>query len=77
MRTKDTEKHQNTKTCLKGQRRRKNKNLQDTQHKAGKKLCVCGKKLEQASEFKYSGRILTDDNNNDKAIDNQLVRARQ
>lgn len=36
-----------------------------------------GTKLEQVGEFKYLGRILTDNDDDTKAIDNQLKKARQ
>ena len=75
---KNVEKHQKTEACKKGQRRRKNEKLQDIQHEAGKKeFFVYGKKLEQVSEFKYLGRILTDNDDDTKAIEGQLKKARQ
>ena len=36
-----------------------------------------GQKLEKVSEFKYLGRILTDDNNKTKATNYQIRRAQQ
>ena len=38
---------------------------------------VYDKKLEQVSEFKYLGRILTDTDDDTKATDNQLRKAKQ
>lgn len=41
MRTKNIKQHKKTETCRKGQRRRKNEDLQDKQFEAGKKDFLC------------------------------------
>ena len=70
---KNISRHQQTKACQKGQRRRKNKTLQDNQHQARKvNFYVNGQKLEKVSEFKYLGRKLTNKDDNTKAIKHQI-----
>ena len=71
-------KHQQSEACQKGRRRRKNERLQDTQHRAQQiKFFVNGKQLEKVSEFKYLGRVLTDNDDDTKAIEGQIRKARQ
>ena len=78
MHTKNIAKHQQTEACQRGKRRRKNETLQDQQHAAKKQdFFVNGQKLEKVSEFKYLGRILTDNDDDTRAIDHQIKRARQ
>jgi hypothetical protein len=71
-------KHQVTSTCKKGRGRRSNEMLQNKQAEAEKvTFRVYGEELERVKEFRYLGRILTEDDDDTKNIIEQLKRARQ
>ena len=71
-------KHQCSKTCKILQQRRKNKILQNKQVEASNiKFYVYNTKLERKQEFKYLGRILNQNDNNDIYITIQIEKARQ
>ena len=62
LRTKDLRKHRNSKTCKQAKRRRDNERKQDEQAIAENvTFNINGKKLERVREFKYLGRIFTED----------------
>ena len=70
--------HQTTSTCKKGRGRRENEKLQEKQAEAEEVIfTVYGEKLERVREFRYLGRILTEDDDDSKNIIEQLARARQ
>ena len=76
--SKDVEKHQKTKECEIGRRRRKYEYLQDRQAMAdGVEFFVYGKKLERVYEFKYLGRIIQENDDNTACIDNNIKKARR
>ena len=78
MRVKNLEKHLDSYTCKKGTSRRDNELMQDRQHVADKvKFYVNGIELERVKEFRYLGRIITDDDNDSKCIEFNLKKARQ
>ena len=61
LRSKDLQKHQQLRTCGQARQRRTNEQKQDEQYKAGKvEFTVNGKKLQQVKQFRYLGRIFTD-----------------
>ena len=74
---KDVAKHKDSFTCKKGQQRRTNENLERKQKSAeDMDITVYGKKLERVTEFKYLGRILSQNDDDSKCIEQQLKRAR-
>ena len=74
----DVEKHQKTKTCEEGRKRREMERKQDQQAEAGdRKFFVCGKELERVHEFKYLGRVLCEDDDDTTNIIKQISRGRQ
>ena len=74
----DMGRHQKTSTCKKGRGRRGNEMLQDKQAEAEKvTFRVYGEELERVREFRYLGRILTEDDDDTINIVEQLRRARQ
>ena len=69
--------HQKTKTCLRLRKKRENERLQDLQVEGDDvRIMVYGKEIERVEEFNYLGRILTSDDNDTKAIENQIKKAR-
>ena len=78
MYTKNISKHQEIVTCKRARVRRKNENLQDKQVEAEQvRFLVYGKELERVKEFRYLGRIFTENDDDTKCIEIQLKRARQ
>ena len=74
----DMEKHLLSKTCEKIFNRRRNEDLQDKQVMADEiKFYIQGEEIERVREFKYLGRILTDNDDDTKCIDNALAKARR
>ena len=77
MYSKDVPRHQKTNTCERLRRRRKNEHLQDLQAKGeGVRFRIYGKQIEKVREFTYLGRILACDDDDTKAIEHQIARAR-
>lgn len=77
MRTKNVEKHKKSPTCLKARKRRGNEIRQDLQAEAEKvEFRVNGKKLKRVKEFRYLGRILTENDNDTRCITDNLSKAR-
>ena len=73
----DIFKHRNSFTCKRGKQRRDNEILEKRQEFAEEvELTVYGKKLERVSEFKYLGRIFSQDDDDSKCINKQLKKAR-
>ena len=74
----DMEKHLQSKTCEKIFTRRRNEDLQDKQVMADEiKFYIQGEEIERVREFKYLGRILTNNDNDTKCIDNALAKTRR
>ena len=74
----NVERHQKTKTCLRLRTKRENERLQDLQARGEEvRILVKGKEIERVDEFTYLGRVLTSDDDDTKAIDNQLKKARK
>ena len=74
----DMEKHLRSKTCEKIFTRRRNEDLQDKQVMADEiKFYIQGEEIERVREFKYLGRILTNNDDDTKCIDNALAKARR
>ena len=62
---KDMDRHVRTATCRKGRTRRINENKQLLQHNANNvKFYINGKELERVTNFKYLGRIFTENDCN-------------
>ena len=74
----DLDKHQNSFTCKLGASRRRNETKQDRQFEAENvKFHIGGEELERVRYFKYLGRILTEDDDDTRCIENNLKKARQ
>ena len=70
--------HKSSTTCKRARVRRNNESMQDKQFEAGKVIfLVYGKEIERVREFRYLGRIFTEDDDDTKCIKSQLKRARQ
>jgi hypothetical protein len=70
--------HQKTSTCRKARGRRTHEEMQDKQADAEKvRFTVYGKELERVGEFKYLGRVLSDNDDDTVSIDGNLKKARQ
>ena len=74
----DISKHQNSFTCKRGASRRQNEIKQDRQYDAENvKFYIGDKELERVRYFKYLGRILTEDDDDTRCIEDNLKRARK
>ena len=74
----EREKHMRSKTWEKIFIRQKNEELQDKQVMADKiKFYIQGEEIERVREFKYLGRILTDNDDDTKCIDSALAKTRR
>ena len=72
------EKHMRSTTCERLSNRRQNEVLQDQQAMANDvKFYIQGEEIEKVKEFEYLGRILTDNDDDTKCIDNALKKARR
>jgi hypothetical protein len=70
--------HQGTRTCKKARARRNNEQMQDKQAQAEDvKFVVYGKELERVRNFKYLGRVFTDNDDDTKSIEDNIKKARQ
>ena len=77
MHSKTIRRHQKTITCRRLRKRRENKGLQDLQANGGKvAFRIYGKEIERVREFTYLGRILTENDDDTKAIESQILKAR-
>ena len=78
MRAKDLGRHQQSSTCKKLRGRRESERKQDLQAKASKvTFQVNGKNIERVRSFRYLGRILTDNDDDEECVTDNLRRARQ
>ena len=78
MRTSDILKHQNGYTCKQAQRRRVNENRQDEQAQAESvTFNIKGKEIERVHNFKYLGRIFTDNDDDSLCIGENIKKAKQ
>ena len=78
MRTADIQKHTNNYTCKQAQRRRSNEEKQDDQFRANRvTFNINGKEIERVRQFKYLGRIFTDNDCDSVCINENLKKARQ
>ena len=74
---KDMDRHQRTEACKKGRARRMNEGRQEEQEKAdGVSIYINGKQIERVHEFKYLGRILTENDDDTRCIESQIAKAR-
>ena len=72
------EKHIESATCRRLAVRRQNEVLQDQQATAGNvKFYIKGKEIERVKEFEYLGRIISDNDDDTKCIDNAIKKARR
>ena len=70
--------HQNSFTCKRGRMRRQNEIKQDQQFVASNvKFYIDGEEIERVRYFKYLGRILSDDDDDTRCIENNLNKARE
>ena len=77
LRTRDLQKHQRSRTCQQAQRKRMNEKKQDKQYNAGKvQFTVNGKQLQRVKQFRYLGRIFTDNDDDSICIQENLRSAR-
>ena len=77
MRATNLDKHMDSFTCKRGANRRMNELKQDLQHDAEKvKFFIDGEELERVDEFRYLGRVLTNDDNDSACISYNLNKAR-
>ena len=75
--TSDIERHQRTEACRKGRARRKNEEQQEKQAKVDRvKIYVNDKQIERVREFKYLGRILSENDDDAKCVESQVTKAR-
>ena len=78
MRCFNLQRHRDSPTCKKAQQRRKHEYLQQEQAKANTiNFTVNGKSIERVREFKYLGRIFSDDDNDTISIKDNIRKARQ
>ena len=78
MRTVDVQKHMNNYTCKQAQRRRTNEGRQDEQFRANRvTFNIKGKEIERVRQFKYLGRIFTENDCDTVCIQDNLMKARQ
>ena len=69
--------HKASTTCKRARVRRNNEAMQDKQFEAENvKFIVYGKEIERVREFRYLGRIFTENDDDTKCIQSQLKRAR-
>ena len=67
-----------SKTCEKISTRRQNEELQDKQVMSDEvKFYIQGEEIKRVREFKYLGRILTDNDDDTKCIESALEKARR
>ena len=72
------EKHIDSATCKRLSVRRQNEALQDQQATADNvKFYIKGKEIERVKEFEYLGRIISDNDDDTKCIDNAIKKARR
>ena len=77
MRVNDITSHSNSYTCKQGIARRKHEAKQDEQYEAGLvRFYVEGQEIERVHQFRYLGRILTEDDSDTECIEDNLRRAR-
>ena len=78
MKARNMGRHRNSVTCRKGQERRSFERRQDEQKEAeGVEIKMNGITIERVREFKYLGRILTEDDNDTPCIEDRLKKARR
>ena len=71
------QRHKNSKTCKQLTQRRRNELLQDLQAQANHvSFNINGKQIERVSNFRYLGRIISEDGDDTKSIKDNIKRAR-
>ena len=77
MQTANPDRHWKSDTCKKLQVRRSNEKAAVKQWEAERaEFTINGEKIERVKEFRYLGRILTEDDDDSRCIEDQLKRAR-
>ena len=77
MQTANPDRHWKSDTCKKLQVRRSNEKAALKQWEAERvEFTINGEKIERVKEFRYLGRILTEDDDDSRCIEDQLKRAR-
>lgn len=78
MRTKNMDRHRKSKTCEQARRRRENEEKQDEQSGADRVTFTVNRAtLQRVRQFKYLGRIFTDDDKDEECIKMNLNNARK
>ena len=77
MRVNDITRHSNSYTCKQGIAWRKHEAKQDEQYEAGLvRFYVEGQEIERVHQFRYLGRIITEDDSDTECIEDNLRKAR-